>query len=69
MKQIRHDLNIELARFKMHFTESEPPYVFVFERHLAITNALSQTVVVDATMEITSEEELIIETVLKDIGQ
>jgi hypothetical protein len=69
IRQIDEDVTIGLSLLKLNYTESVSSGVIEFEKRLPITNTLTQDVFVGAVEDTTAAENLVIDTILKDIGQ
>jgi len=68
IREINHDITIELARVGTEYLQSMPRGI-VFQRHVPITNSLTQFVVIEAVQRTAIEENLIIELIRKELGQ
>jgi len=69
VRQIDEDITIGLSLLKLSYTESVASGVIEFEKRLPITNAMTQDVFVGTVEDIASAENLVIDTILRDIGQ
>jgi hypothetical protein len=67
--RIRHGLAIELARSKIGFVETMPLQLIMVEKRIPITTALTESMFMDTVDEVELAQTLVIETVLREIGQ
>jgi hypothetical protein len=71
LRQINHDLTIELARMRTDYLQatSTPLHAVLFRRQLPVSNSLSEAVLLNTVAEVVDEENLVVEVILRDIGQ